>query len=482
MRHPQLSRREGIFDQSSDGERLCAYDTLSSLVQSGAVELYLILSPPRTLSTVWGKTLARQSDVGLWLNEPTSKFHSGEDRVKESYETILAAVQAAEPSTDGVKRLVLSIITSTLGPDREARRLFDLSRKISFLVRNPALALESFLILIGRINGALGNAPDSKEALLRGGWLEPGTDLRHIADDDPDPWGCHLKHLAKIRDYRSLTAKYMHCSNNMLASKAYRLEAWSDPEWVILRGHPEEEAWRSQASCSDWGGLVARCAGLEMEELERRAPFLSGLLTSIPNGWLYARRHLALAHSDYPEKLAGIADASEVQLCPDRSIRLLQRRMGLAPAEVRARRLKVADGYGTAYAKTGVTEDLMFGRALASEGIDPPDKAPIALDRFPWFVRAYLSCDFASYLAFLKDDDQLLRPFGDDLSFLSQSYRDKAGRERNLAHLDPVYAYIRYAVAGGPDRKAALRAASPQHRAYFDLIDGVQEDMRLLSP
>ncbi len=110
-----------------DAEEGAAYGAVRAQVEVGRVDLYLILSPPRTLSTILGKTLAQKSDIGLWFNEPTSKFGRGENRVKESYKSILEGIEEARPLQDGVKRLLLSIITSSVGPELEARRLFDLA-------------------------------------------------------------------------------------------------------------------------------------------------------------------------------------------------------------------------------------------------------------------------------------------------------------------------------------------------------------------
>ncbi len=462
-------------DLEREEEAWRAYDSLSAMVRAGELELYLILSPPRTLSTVWGKCVAERSAVGLWLNEPLSKFRSGENRVRDSYETILANVRATEPAADGVKRAVLSIITSTLGPDEEARRLFRLSHRVSFLVRNPILALESFLILIGRIVQAVGSAPARKEALLGEGWVQPGTLLDHLADDDPTPWLSHIEHLARIRNYTSLTDRFMHRANAMLDSPAYRLEALSDPAWLSWRDRPRE---------GDRSARLARSLGLGMALLEQAEPALAAFLKEVPNGWLYAWRHLVLLRASAPEKLAGVADASELQLRFDRSIDLLRQRMGLGPAAERPGPLTIADGYAEAYSTTGLTEEVMFARAMASDRIDPPDKAPIALQRFPRFVRDSLGDVFASYLSFLSQGDQLLRPFGGDLSFLRATFLDKQGREQTMERLDPVYAYAKYAVSDGAGRgeaaarSAALRAAWGGHRAYFDMIDEALEDRR----
>ncbi len=459
-----------------------SYEEILSLVKAGEVQLYLIVSPPRTLSTAWGKAFSSGSDVGLWLNEPTSKFHSGEARVVHSYEVIRNAIDMAEPSGDGVKRLVLSIISSTLGPDREAYDLFKVAQKISFLVRNPVLSSESFLILIGRIVHALGSPPKTKQALVDEHWLEATADLSHIAGDDPAPWLTHIEHTASTRDYRSLTDTFMYHGNAMLSSPSFRREAWSDPKrllpWAEQEGDKIAGLWQVRPGLPR--SLIDRCIDMDIEEIERSVPFLSNNLTQLPNGWQFLSQHFDLARWHYPEKLAGVVDATEIQRAPERCMALLRRRMGLGGPVERDKALKVADGYAKAFAVTDITQDLLFGRALGSQTIDPPDKSPLAFQRLPGFVRESLDGIFWCYLRLLLPRDQRVKPYQDAVGSLGRSFTSRRGQTMTVLDLDPVYSYVTALLADRESNQAAapcldqLRHEQDGYRAYFDLIDAAR--------
>ncbi len=453
-----------------------AYGTLQDLVLRGAIELHMIVSPPRTLSTLLGKTLAETSDIGFWINEPTSKFGYGEARVEETYKSILEAVRAAEPSEDGVKRVLLSIVSSSVGPEEEAKALFDLAHRIAFSVRNPLLALESFLHLMGHIVQAVGKAPASKAALVAEGWVRPDTALDHIAEDDPTPWITHIDHLAKQRDYRSLTNRLIYLVNSIGASPSFRRESWADQTSVALVNGGDLGLLRDPLPTDPaWDARVTVALEQSVEALVQEAPDLAEVISYQHNGWFLLRRLFDSAKGHVPQKISAVLDATTFQLRPERSLHLLRSRMGLGERPSRMDPLRATDGYGNQYAMSALTPEVMFGRAYASSAVDLPEKAPIEMDRLPAFVRRHLALDLHSYLA-LTADEALSLPVFATLPAVLESF---VAERQVLKNLDPVYAYMRCAVEPSPVGSTALRyrrslrEGRPEHRALFDLIDQV---------
>ncbi len=270
--------------------------------------------------------------------------------------------------------------------------------------------MESFLVLLGRICDAVALASLSNEDILAKGWVLPGTDLSHIPEEDARPWSSHIAHCEARCDFRSISKLLMYDANTMLTSRAFRYEAWSDPRWVFIAGNEDAAAsyYLQPASRGDWRALLNRFVGLDFATLDAHAPYLSDLLKYQPGGWLYAHRQIEIVRRYYAGKLAGVLDTTEFQLRPEASIDLLRQGLGLAAPKADDRRLRVADGYEKQYALTELRADVMFGRALASDRIDPPDKAPLAFDRLPAFVRRYLRNDL-EHIHFMKCHSLLRR-------------------------------------------------------------------------
>lgn len=471
-----MSTAESRRNSSSRHVQSAAYRELRGLVEAGALDLHLIISPPRTLSTILGKSLAEASSVNLWINEPTSKFGCGEGRVEESYKTILTGVHQTSASKDGVKRVLLSIISSTVGPDQEASDLFDIAKTISFSLRNPVLSLESMILLLGKIVQAVGKAPDCKRALLKDGWIAPGTRLDHIAEDDLEPWASHLGYCAEHRDYRSLTARFMYVANGIAASPAFRLEAWSDPTWVALvHGGDLRNLAQPRNADAAWRARIESHAKLDFDRLTAVAPDLAEVLAYLQGGWLFLRRLFDRAIRHCPEKLVAILDATELQLKPEASLARLRDAMGLGPAEQRHTALKTGDGYGEQYATTDLTAETLFGRALASERIALPDRVPLKLKAFPVFSQRHLRTDFLSYLS-LRAARHLTLPLFQDLASLLEA---RCADGKALWRLDPVFGYLCCAQEAAPADirsfryRRCFRDERSEYAAYYDLIDAV---------
>lgn len=462
----------------SNSEAGAAYRHIKSLVDSGSVELQVIISPPRTLSTVLGKLFAESSDIGCWSNEPTSKFGFDDQRVDASYRTVLEAIAKAAPSKDGIRRVLLSVIASSVGPEKEIKDLIAVSKKVSFSIRNPILAIESFILLIAQILAEVGSAPTSKGQMIREGWVPRETNLDHLEDDDPGLWMSHVRHLQRMRDYRGVTDRQHYIANSIANTAAFRRELWADPSSVALVHTGNLALLRDPVSTDPaYEAHIAAALDLEPDNLLLQAPDLHAIIAYTAASWLQTWRLFDATRTQAPHKLGSVVDATQFQLQPDSVLELLRQRLGIAKRSSSLGKLISMDGYGEQYARTELKAETMFARAYASTAVARPDKAPLELWRLPDFVKRHLPLDMLLFMS-LSAQPECLLPVFDSLSDLLDSpcpCRDRGNLP--LSDLDPVYAYLQSVIAmaqgkaEGEIYRDAIRARHPAHGETLDLID-----------
>ncbi|MEM9256533.1 MAG: hypothetical protein AAGA91_13885 [Pseudomonadota bacterium] len=461
-------------------EPRAALRRLQMMVADGSIELHVILSPPRTLSTVLGKLFAEASDFGCWSNEPTSKFGNEDRRVDASYRSILDAVERARPSADGVRRVLLSLIASTVGPEQEIKDLLSIVHTVSFSIRNPILAIESFMLLIADILSEIGVVPTSPKQMIAEGWVPPGAELDYLNKVGAGVWRDHMAHLRRLRDYRCLTDRQHYVANSIASTAAFRRELWLDPAYVALV-HTGDLSLLHQRQAADpaYQARMEQCLSLDPDQLKTRAPDFHEIVAQTGASWLQTWRLLVATRTHAPDKLRAVVDATQFQLRPERLIPLLQQRLGVLAREAAMGPLQSTDGYLEQYAETELKAGTMFGRAYASSDVDRPAKAPLELWRLPDFVQRHLPLYMWVFLALSMDQDLGLPAFTSLSDLLESPCPDGDGGEQPLAALDPVYAYLQAvaASASGADEGAgymrALSARHAAHRSTFDLIDSV---------
>ncbi|MEM1111848.1 MAG: hypothetical protein AAGI11_08065 [Pseudomonadota bacterium] len=465
-------------DLISGSDSGAAYRHIECLVASGAVELQVIISPPRTLSTLLGKVLAESSDIGCWCNEPTSKFGLGDQRVDASYRTVLDAISKARPSADGVRRVLLSVIASSVGPEKEIKDLLAVSEKVSFSIRNPVLAIESFIVMIAQILAEVGAAPGSKSQMIREAWVPPESNLDHLEDDDPDIWVSHMRHLQSQRDYRWVTDRQHYIANSIANTEAFRRELWASPGHVALVHSGDLALLEGQPSSGAvYRARVKAALNLDPDSLAEQAPDLHAIVAYTAASWLQTWRLFQATRQHAPEKLGGVVDATQLQLQPGPMLGHLRRRIGLGERPPGLGPLVATDGYGEQYAETELKAETMFGRAYASATVEGPEKPPIELWRLPAFVQRNLPLDMAIYMSLSAQLDCIPDIFGSLSGLLESPCQSAVDAELRLKDLDPVYAYSQAVLAsaqGLPEGEMycdQLRAEYPAHCPTFDLID-----------
>lgn len=122
-----------------DIAQLPSYGYLLQRVAAGRLRLVLLLSPPRTGSTVLANALARHYQVDAVLTEPAGQYHLLADtRVAETFGLIADAVAAASPRPTSRPAVVLIKETAQhIGPDREWQAWCAIIDRTLVLVRQP---------------------------------------------------------------------------------------------------------------------------------------------------------------------------------------------------------------------------------------------------------------------------------------------------------------------------------------------------------
>lgn len=118
------------------------FDEVSDLINQGKLELIVIIAPPRTGSTLLETVISKSSTVDVEVNEPFVNYgHFGEkpsDGYSKIYDEAVKVLNSQDKATILVKEMSHWIYL-----DEEYKRLFSLTDKVVFSIRNPLLSTES---------------------------------------------------------------------------------------------------------------------------------------------------------------------------------------------------------------------------------------------------------------------------------------------------------------------------------------------------
>jgi hypothetical protein len=131
---------EGSSNESQEGNK--AFETLKNLVEAGSLDIKLILSPPRTGSTLMENSFSQNQAIDSHVHEP---FITGRTSAKQDgYQTILNAIQTPSADHEKESTLLVKEMSHWLMANGEHERMLPLIKSpVIFLVRNPLLNTES---------------------------------------------------------------------------------------------------------------------------------------------------------------------------------------------------------------------------------------------------------------------------------------------------------------------------------------------------
>lgn len=122
--------------------RQTSYQKLKDLVEGGQVNIRLILSPPRTSSTLTEVILSQLEDGQRSCHEPFVDLGYYGGDAEEGYRRILSKVE--DSPQNGPVNILVKEMSHWLSVDREYERLLPLvNNPVLILIRNPLLSMES---------------------------------------------------------------------------------------------------------------------------------------------------------------------------------------------------------------------------------------------------------------------------------------------------------------------------------------------------
>jgi len=348
-----------------------SYEVLRGRVAAGELRLILLLSPPRTGSTVLANALAGRFQVDALLTEPAAQQNlPRDDRVQETFKLIAGTASDLASRASSLRPAVVLVkeISQHIGPDNEWRAWRGLFEKTLVLVRSPILALESLIVMmLGLVELMSGDAAQPERWLTRaaqGDWPAAAV----------GSWSSFIAHLKQTREFRCLDEERLRSfwnQNPIFGMGSLQLDVWAnEARHGRLRYAPDEIQPYAGTPASSLATLPA----------DLRRPFDDRQF-----GWS-ALRDL---WENTPTGDASLAfvDFASVQDDPGRRLDAIGEFFAVAPRAPDGPRLLSRSAYdtiGEAY------RELLFGEARARPAIAPGTRAPLSIECFPPFLQAQL--------------------------------------------------------------------------------------------
>lgn len=446
-------------------EEKTAQAELQRMVKNGEAEIYLLLGPPRCGTTATEKFLL-DLQVDGQLNEPRNRWLSGENTNGYSVNSKKQIVdKIREFHAQGIKKpkLVVKHTSRFITLDGEMQFWEDICKHIVLLVRNPALSMESHLIL--QQNAFLEKDVGPHHRLERFAASTSG-----MAGDNKQRWRAYMDESQKRRDYADIGDVFG-------INKVMKSEWWKDKEYAtqIIRlclqamkqelGEAKVAELFAQTFYKDEEAFWQKLAEAPHVSLELMPDFVIDPLIEFRTGnWISLREHYHSIKAD--KNKYSVVDFSDMQLYPREMLHVIADRMGVNVRNSASSRPEFDVNIADRIWKQGYHP---FVNVLKHETIQPPEKTPIPFDRFPPYVRKNLRSVFSIYMELLQDA-QRLKP---------HAMCESADRElpcgKRFSDVDPVTVYAHAAASGAPlEEKIRVAAAHPEFKEYFRLIDAAQ--------
>ncbi|MDC9004306.1 hypothetical protein [Mycobacterium marinum] len=349
---------------------LSSYDYLLQRVATGRLRLVLLLSPPRTGSTALANALARHGQVDAVVTEPAGQYHLRADaRVVETFGLIADAVAAVGPRPASRPAVVLIKETAQhIGPDREWRAWRAIIDKTLVLVRQPALALESLILMTLGLADLLSGGSEARPRL----WLSPAG----RATCPPATLTCWADFLARLREERDFSG----FDEGRLRAHWHKSALFGMPSL-------QREVWANEARQRRLG---------DVGDFE---PYLGTppcALSTLPEPLVrpFNDRHFAWSalwdlYDNTPAGDQGVAlvDFAAVQADPPARLGALAAFLGLSPRDPSALPPIARSGYDT---RCPQLHDVLFREARARSDIAPGNRQPLPIEGFPSWLHPQL--------------------------------------------------------------------------------------------
>jgi hypothetical protein len=360
------------IDSELDIAAMRSYERVRERVAVGELRLLLLLSPPRTGSTVLANALAQRGHVDALLTEPAAQYRLSSDRrVSEAFQLIADAAEAVAPRSAPGRPAVMLVkeISQHIGPDREWRAWRGLFEKTLILVRRPVLALESLVLMTLGLADLLSGGAAARPPL----WLS-ATALAAWPPDAVASWDGFLAHLRQTRDFRDLDDDRLRdywYESPMFGMSSLQIDVWAN----------EARHGRVQRLPDDVHRHVGTPASaITTLPADLRRPFVDRHF-----GW--SALHDLWENTARDDTSLALVDFASVQAAPGTQLDAIAEFYALAPRPLGAEAPIQRSGYDT-HDESFI--QLMFGEARAGTTIAPTLRSPLSSERFSAFLQTQL--------------------------------------------------------------------------------------------
>lgn len=347
-----------------------AYQELRDLTETGELEIYHVVAPPRSSSTALERALSNSPDIHIQVNDPWSIYDA--DRESQTYNYILGRMQdtLAAPQAKPL-RMIIKDIADYIPPGEAWLRMADITQHTIFLIREPLLAMESMMrIMASEVPAKQGDA--------------------YAVQHGYGSWRVMQEAIAAARDYTPYDALYQQLFREEQPIHR-RLEMQlpvlaATPLSMIQKiGFNSADAYAAYKGYESWDALVQNITKFP-DKISTCQELLDENFMCRITGWTALRQHIDAMR---PGDTSTVVDATMFRAAPNAITFALLQRLGLqfTPAVV-----DWAKG-GTAFTPDYDGEVAYYDKVIQSAGVDPPVETPIPMGYFPAFVRTSLEGD-----------------------------------------------------------------------------------------
>jgi len=414
------------------------YQKLKSLTDSGRLQTYIIIAPPRTNSSVVEHALGNSPDIDSECHEPFLNVRHENFDPDHGYRQIYESVGGEQFEMSGENMsVVVKEMSHWIGKNEEYKRLAELTTKpVLILVRNPLLAVESRLRRVlatmdMRYNIDLQRHLLDETAIERGfqNWNELAEKMEREGYKERFDFLPGKEGIERIYDTPVLTVQ-----NHLLDRKAHKNNYANWRDMVEKKLHGERDY-------AFFDGILrsnARRLGFEKDEFKKLAEEVQYLNEKNREVLVFDTTDLRAAPQ---EQMQEMCDRLGINFSPEMI------RWGEKPVDFHTEQEKQS-------------ERLWYDTLYSSSRINPPTEIPPTLDRFPEFMQTYLKSNNLPIYAELSKKKILtaelrhelnerefqVKVTDDNKEYLRELGLIESGAEAGerilikLKHIDPIYA------------------------------------------
>ena len=400
-----------------------AYSALEKKVKSGDLELFFIVSPPRSSSTALERALSNSDDITMQINDPWALFDD-EDRENKTYEYILQKVESLPPDKRKAKVLIKNV-ADYIPPGKGWERQQALSKHTIFLVRNPVLSLESLVQVMAKEIDPQDVLVDSltMDAFARNKGYKDWKDMQGETTRKRD-----------YRDYEDVYKNYFPAEQNMNASPIMRLPLLGTTKDTHVQplGFTNRDEYAQANGYRSWEVLQegVKEGSVSLEEFQ---DLFNQLFLYRITGWDALGDHMAVTQST--GATYSVVDSTMYRAQPDSILGSLGLRIGISIGE----QVHNWEGGNKIFSTDYDGEVPYYDKVVSSKGITFPTEEPIDIDRFPPFLQTHLLGSggaISTYLDFLT----ILVNQGTDAELHTVLNSNHEGK--SILEIDPLFGYM----------------------------------------